>query len=82
MMERIRKNTKSKKQLQAEMEVRFSYLSDAERYKLIYGDVFVKVPSEELKRLKINVYPYLMWWNFRIIRTDLCNALIFSHEMR
>ena len=50
MMERIRKNTKSKKQLQAEMEVRFSYLSDAERYKLIYGDVFVKVPSEELKR--------------------------------
>ena len=59
-MERIRKNTKSKKQLQAEMEVRFSYLSDAERYKLIYGDVFVKVPSEELKRLKINVYPYLM----------------------
>ena len=60
MMERIRKNTKSKKQLQAEMEVRFSYLSDAERYKLIYDDVFVKVPSEELKRLKINVYPYLM----------------------
>lgn len=60
MMERIRKNTKSKKQLQAEMEVRFSYLSDAERHKLIYGDVFVKVPAEELKRLKINVYPYLM----------------------
>lgn len=42
-MERIRKNTKSKKQLQAEMEVRFSYLSDAERYKLIYGDVFVSL---------------------------------------
>lgn len=55
-----RKNIKSKEQLQAEMEIRFSYLPEEERKKLIYGKEFVKVPTRELKRLRVDVYPYLM----------------------
>ena len=42
------------------LEECFSYLSKNERDKLIYGDEFVKVPSKELERLRIDVYPYLM----------------------
>lgn len=35
-------------------------LSKEEKIKLLSGDGFVKVPTEELKRLRIDVYPYLM----------------------
>lgn len=35
-------------------------LSNEEKKKLLSGDGFVKVPTEELKRLRIDVYPYLM----------------------
>ena len=59
-MGKLRRNIKSKEQLQIEVEKRFDYLSNDEREKLIYGNEFVKVPSRELKRLKVNVYPYLM----------------------
>ena len=54
------RNLKSKEQLQAEMEKRFCYLSKEERNKLIYGKEFVRQPSEQLKRQKVHVYPYLM----------------------
>lgn len=35
-------------------------LSNEEKKKLLSGNGFVKVPTEELKRLRIDVYPYLM----------------------
>lgn len=44
----------------AELEKRFAYLPKEEREKLIRGTDFVKVPTEELKRLRIDSYPYLM----------------------
>ena len=34
--------------------------STEEKAKLLSGNGFVKVPSEELKRLRIDAYPYLM----------------------
>lgn len=34
--------------------------SPKEKEKLLSGEGFVKVPTEELKRLRIDVYPYLM----------------------
>ncbi len=55
----LRKKFKSKEELQAMMEKRFDYLPKEERDKLIYGNEFVEVPSQELKRLRISVYPYL-----------------------
>ena len=51
---------KTSEKWQAILEECFSYLSKNERDKLIYGDEFVKVPSKELERLRIDVYPYLM----------------------
>ena len=59
-MGQLRKNIKSKEQLQSEVEKRFDYLPKDEREKLIYGNEFVKVPCRELQRLKIDAYPYLM----------------------
>lgn len=38
----------------------FDYLPEMERDKLLYGDEFVEVPEQELKRLRIDVYSYLM----------------------
>lgn len=35
-------------------------LTKEEKEKLISGDGFVKVPTEELKRLRIDVYPYII----------------------
>ena len=34
--------------------------SKAEEEKLLSGSGFVKVPSEELKRLRVDIYPSLM----------------------
>ena len=31
-----------------------------EKEKLMSGNGFVKVPTEELKRLRVDVYPYVM----------------------
>ena len=59
-MGNLHRNNKSKEEIQATLEKRFDYLSKEERDKLIYGNEFVKVPSKELKRLRIDVYPYLM----------------------
>lgn len=36
------------------------HLTDSEKTKLQSGDGFVKVPSEELSRLRVDVYPYLI----------------------
>lgn len=35
-------------------------LSKEDKEKLITGSGFVKVPTEELKRLRIDAYPYLL----------------------
>lgn len=35
-------------------------LSKEEKEKLMSGNGFVKVPTEELKRLRVDVYPYVM----------------------
>ena len=35
-------------------------LSKEEIEKLMSGNGFVKVPTEELKRLRVDVYPYVM----------------------
>ena len=59
-MKNLHRNYKSKEEIQASLEKRFDYLSKEERDKLIYGNDFVKVPNEELKRLRIDSYPYLM----------------------
>ncbi|WP_165154702.1 hypothetical protein [Parabacteroides sp. ZJ-118] len=55
-----RRKFKTPEEWQTILEERFSYLPKSERDKLIYGNEFVKVPSEELERLRIDVYPYLM----------------------
>lgn len=34
--------------------------SKEEKEKLMSGNRFVKVPTEELKRLRVDVYPYVM----------------------
>lgn len=34
--------------------------SEEEKKKLLSGSGFVKIPTEELKRLRIDAYPYLM----------------------
>ena len=59
-MGRIWNNSEVRQNKQKELESRFSYLTKEERDKLLYGTDFVKVPTEELKRLRIDVYPYLM----------------------
>lgn len=46
--------------LDAKLNMRFDYLSKEEKEKLLYGDDFIKVPDKELKRLRIDAYPYLM----------------------
>lgn len=56
----IKRTIRTKQDWEAILNERFSYLSQEEREKLLKGDAFVKVPSQELKRLRIDVYPYLM----------------------
>lgn len=56
----IKRTIRTKQDWEAILNERFSYLSQEEREKLLKGDAFVKVPSQELKRLRIDAYPYLM----------------------
>lgn len=51
---------RTRKDWDAILEERFSYLPKEERDQLIHGNRFVKIPSRELKRLCVDVYPYLM----------------------
>ena len=55
-----KKMQKSTQEWKAVLDTRFDYLSPVERKRLVEGDSFVKVPSKELKRLKVDAYPYLM----------------------
>lgn len=55
-----KRTVRTKQDWEAILNDRFSYLPQEEREKLLKGDAFVKVPSEELKRLRIDAYPYLM----------------------
>ncbi|MBE6288203.1 MAG: hypothetical protein E7099_08485 [Mediterranea massiliensis] len=59
-MGNLHRNFKSKEEIQADLEKRFDYLSMEERNKLIYGNDFVEVPEQELNRLRVDVYPYLI----------------------
>ena len=59
-MGRMWNNSEVRQNKQKELESRFSYLTKEERDKLLYGTDFVKVPSQELKRLRIDAYPYLI----------------------
>ncbi|RGM44064.1 MULTISPECIES: hypothetical protein [Bacteroides] len=60
-MGNIRKNTKKVRQdIKSILKSRFDYLSPEDRDKLLNGNDFVEVPAKELKRLRIDVYPYLM----------------------
>ena len=59
-MGRFKLRIKDIDQIHKELEDRFSYLPKEERDKLIYSDDFVPVPKQELKRLRIDSYPYLM----------------------
>lgn len=60
-MGNIRKNTKKVRQdMKSILKSRFDYLSLEDRDKLLNGNDFVEVPAKELKRLRIDVYPYLM----------------------
>lgn len=57
----IKRNTKKMKQdVKYILKSRFDYLSSDDKDKLLSGDDFVEVPAKELKRLRIDVYPYLM----------------------
>lgn len=60
-MGNIRKNTKKVRQdIKSILKSRFDYLPPEDRDKLLNGNDFVEVPAKELKRLRIDVYPYLM----------------------
>lgn len=56
----VKRTIRTKQDWETILNERFSYLSEEEREKLLNGDAFVKVPSRELKRLRIDAYPYLM----------------------
>lgn len=53
-------DTRTLEDWEAILEERFSYLPKEERDQLIHGNQFVKIPSRELRRLRIDAYPYLM----------------------
>lgn len=56
----VKKTVKSKRDWMEVLNARFAYLSQEERERLIEGETFMKVPSKELKRLRVDSYPYLM----------------------
>jgi hypothetical protein len=49
-----------KEKTKVEMESISFFLDAKDRKKLYSGEGFVKVPEEERKRLRVDVYPYLM----------------------
>ena len=62
-MGRQKKKLKSSKVLRGNvvnLEEIAGILSKEDKEKLMSGSGFVEVPTEELKRLRIDVYPYLM----------------------
>ena len=62
-MGELKKKVKSSKALKGNvvnLEDIAGTLSKEYKEKLMSGSGFVKVPTEELKRLRIDVYPYLL----------------------
>lgn len=62
-MGRQKKKLKSSKVLRGnvvDLEEIAGILSKEDKEKLMSGSGFVEVPTEELKRLRIDVYPYLL----------------------
>lgn len=62
-MGRQKKKLKSSKVLRGNvvnLEEIAGILSKEDKEKLMSGSGFVEVPTEELKRLRIDVYPYLL----------------------
>ena len=62
-MGELKKKVKSSKALKGNvvnLEDIAGTLSKEDKEKLMSGSGFVKVPTEELKRLRIDVYPYLL----------------------
>ena len=60
MVKVVKRKVRTQKDSEAILEKQFSYLPKAERDKLLYGNEFVEGPTQELARLRIDVYPYLM----------------------
>jgi hypothetical protein len=60
MKNQVKRHIRTQQEWEEILKRRFDYLSHKERDELVYGNKFVKVPSEELKRLRIDAYPYLM----------------------
>lgn len=56
----VKRHIRTRQEWEAILRERFSYLPQEELEKLLKGDVFVKVPPQELKRLRIDAYPCLM----------------------
>lgn len=56
----VKRHIRTKEEWETILRERFSYLSQDELDKLLKGDAFVKVPSRELERLRIDAYPCLM----------------------
>lgn len=56
----IKRKVKTQEDCKDILEKCFSYLTKAERDKLLYGNEFVEVPIQELLRLRIDSYSYLM----------------------
>jgi len=62
-MENLKKNIKGSRMLRKNsinIDEIAGTLSSKEREKLLLGEGLVKVPTEELARLRVDVYPYLM----------------------
>lgn len=56
----VKRHIRTREEWEAILRERFSYLPQDELEKLLKGDEFVKVPQQELERLRIDAYPYLM----------------------
>ena len=56
----VKRMVKSKQDWMEVLDARFAYMSQEERRRLIEGETFMKIPSKELKRLRVDAYPYLM----------------------
>lgn len=56
----VKRHIRTREEWETILRERFSYLPQDELEKLLKGDVFVKVPPQELKRLRIDSYPCLM----------------------
>ena len=56
----VKRHIRTREEWEAILRERFSYLPPDELEKLLKGDEFVKVPQQELERLRIDAYPCLM----------------------